>query len=73
MDINNGFFSQNGRSGYILKPACLRERFLAYDPFATQLRGAPGSVPRKYTIVSISGQQLPKPSGSTRRGEVCVA
>lgn len=70
MDINNGFFSQNGRSGYIKKPACLRERFLAYDPSATLTRGVPGVVSKKYTIVSISGQQLPKPSGSSRRGEV---
>ena len=70
MDINNGFFSQNGRSGFIKKPACLRERFLAYDPSATLTRGVPGVVSKKYTIVSISGQQLPKPSGSSRRGEV---
>ncbi|KAI6647390.1 1-phosphatidylinositol 4,5-bisphosphate phosphodiesterase delta-1-like [Oopsacas minuta] len=70
MDINNGFFNQNGRSGYIKKPACLRERFLAYDPSSTNTRGVPGVIGRKYTIVAISGQQLPKPSSSTRRSEV---
>lgn len=32
MDLNDGLFTQNGRSGYVLKPEILRNRERAFDP-----------------------------------------
>lgn len=32
MDLNDGLFTQNGRSGYVLKPEILRNRERLFDP-----------------------------------------
>lgn len=32
MDLNDGLFTQNGRSGYVLKPEILRNRERFFDP-----------------------------------------
>lgn len=38
MDLNQGLFSQNGQSGYVLKPAYLRDKESEFDPI-TLVRG----------------------------------
>lgn len=38
MDLNQGLFSQNGQSGYVLKPAYLRDTASEFDPI-TLIRG----------------------------------
>ncbi|XP_038047120.1 1-phosphatidylinositol 4,5-bisphosphate phosphodiesterase delta-4-like isoform X2 [Patiria miniata] len=59
MDLNLGKFQQNGNSGYILKPVFLRKANMQFNP------DSPGDqYTQKLTLRVISGQQLPKPSGS---------
>ena len=36
MDLNDGLFSQNGRSGYILKPSFMRDADQKFDPETPQ-------------------------------------
>lgn len=33
MQLNLGFFELNGRSGYLLKPECMRKKDRRFDPF----------------------------------------
>ncbi|XP_042559637.1 1-phosphatidylinositol 4,5-bisphosphate phosphodiesterase delta-1b isoform X2 [Clupea harengus] len=58
MDVNQGRFLPNGQSGYILKPAYLRDRASEFDPI-TLTRG--GWLQHKtFHVMVISAQQLPK-------------
>ncbi|XP_034040030.1 1-phosphatidylinositol 4,5-bisphosphate phosphodiesterase delta-1-like isoform X2 [Thalassophryne amazonica] len=58
MDINQGRFIVNGTSGYILKPAYLRDKATQFDPITL----TPGDwLQHKILhVMVISGQQLPK-------------
>ncbi|CAH1787304.1 unnamed protein product, partial [Owenia fusiformis] len=68
MDLNDGRFRQNGRCGYVLKPAIMREE-IAY--FSANTRDIiPGVSPQILQIKVISGQQFPKPKGSSAKGDV---
>jgi len=61
MQLNDGLFRDNGRSGYLLKPACLRAP--GFDP------DQPGPPRQKLVVHVISGSQFPKPEGA-HKGEV---
>lgn len=63
MDLYRGWFQQNGCSGYVLKPAFLRERFCLFN--ARRKDSLPGLDPLCLRIKIISGQQLPRPKGSS--------
>ncbi|KAK0411745.1 hypothetical protein QR680_005817 [Steinernema hermaphroditum] len=52
--VNFAFFEQNGRSGYVLKPSCMRRRNIRFDPFETDK--VENVVPNSVTITIISGQ-----------------
>ncbi|KAM7401228.1 hypothetical protein PAMA_005424 [Pampus argenteus] len=58
MDLNQGRFLMNGKSGYILKPAYLRDRTTEFDPI-TLTRGD-WLEHKTLHIMVISAQQLPK-------------
>ncbi|KAG7455508.1 hypothetical protein MATL_G00257500 [Megalops atlanticus] len=58
MDLNQGCFLPNGMSGYILKPAYLRDATSEFDPI-TLTRGE-WLQHKTLHIMVISGQQLPK-------------
>lgn len=58
MDLNQGLFYQNGRSGYILKPSYLRERDTEFDPIT--LTKGPWLKRKTLHVMVISAQQLPK-------------
>ncbi|XP_072180700.1 1-phosphatidylinositol 4,5-bisphosphate phosphodiesterase delta-4-like [Diadema setosum] len=56
MDLNQGKFLQNGKSGFILKPVFLRKPNMQFDP------SKPGDqYTQRVKITVISGQQFPKP------------
>uniref|UniRef100_A0A8C3TJ78 1-phosphatidylinositol 4,5-bisphosphate phosphodiesterase delta-4 n=1 Tax=Chelydra serpentina TaxID=8475 RepID=A0A8C3TJ78_CHESE len=59
MDLSDGLFRQNGRCGYVLKPAFLRDAGTAFDPDDPRSRAEGGP----WRLV-ISGQQLPKVANS---------
>ncbi|VDN08285.1 unnamed protein product [Thelazia callipaeda] len=63
MDLQEGKFSENGGCGYVLKPSILREEcfFTPGDkiPFPPQI----------LHLRILSGQQLPRPRGSTAKGD----
>ncbi|XP_030627930.1 1-phosphatidylinositol 4,5-bisphosphate phosphodiesterase delta-4 [Chanos chanos] len=58
MDLNDGLFSQNGRCGYVLKPAFMRSNERRFEPDNPQNRD--DYRPLSLSIRVISGQQLPK-------------
>lgn len=58
MDVNQGKFMVNGKSGYILKPAFLRNRTTDFDPI-TLTRGE-WLRHKILHVMVISAQQLPK-------------
>ncbi|XP_033838586.1 1-phosphatidylinositol 4,5-bisphosphate phosphodiesterase delta-1-like isoform X1 [Periophthalmus magnuspinnatus] len=60
MDVNQGKFMVNGKSGYILKPAYLRDRATDFDPI-TLTRGE-WLRHKIFHVMIISAQQLPKVS-----------
>eukprot|EP00794_Sanderia_malayensis_P016917 gene16917-18623_t len=67
LDLNRGRFLQNGKCGYVLKPAVLREEVAYYSP---QIKGEiPGVCSLNLQIKVISGHQFPKPKGSTAKGD----
>ncbi|XP_075789088.1 1-phosphatidylinositol 4,5-bisphosphate phosphodiesterase delta-4 isoform X2 [Pelodiscus sinensis] len=65
MDLSDGLFRQNGRCGYVLKPAFLRDEGTTFDP--ADSRSWAGGGPWSLEIQVISGQQLPKAANSTAR------
>ncbi|XP_039671403.1 1-phosphatidylinositol 4,5-bisphosphate phosphodiesterase delta-1-like isoform X2 [Perca fluviatilis] len=58
MDVNHGRFLVNGKSGYILKPAFMRNIDTEFDPI-TLTRGD-WLKPKTLHVLVISAQQLPK-------------
>lgn len=60
LDINQGRFLVNGKSGYVLKPAFLRDSASEFDP-VTLTRGE-WLQHKTLHVMIISGQQLPKVS-----------
>ncbi|KAJ8403512.1 hypothetical protein AAFF_G00352840 [Aldrovandia affinis] len=58
MDLNDGLFSQNGRSGYVLKPEFMWSYDRKFDPECPHSNE--GYRPVSLAIQVISGQQLPK-------------
>ncbi|XP_048868372.1 1-phosphatidylinositol 4,5-bisphosphate phosphodiesterase delta-1-like isoform X1 [Brienomyrus brachyistius] len=58
MDLNQGLFLPNGKTGYILKPTYLRDEASEFDPI-TLTRG-PWLQHKTLHVMIISAQQLPK-------------
>ena len=54
MHVNRGRFRENGKSGYVLKPA-----YMTNPSEAARHAGR-----KKLSVTVLSGQHLPKPSGS---------
>ncbi|KAF4530270.1 hypothetical protein B566_EDAN007311 [Ephemera danica] len=68
MDLYDGRFRQNGGCGYVLKPSVMREQISFFSANARDL--IPGVSPQILHLKIISGQHLPRPRGSTAKGEV---
>uniref|UniRef100_A0A673J7Y6 Phosphoinositide phospholipase C n=1 Tax=Sinocyclocheilus rhinocerous TaxID=307959 RepID=A0A673J7Y6_9TELE len=68
MDLNIGWFRQNGNCGYVLRPAIMREQVSYFS--ANTKDSVPGVSPQLLHIKIISGQNLPKPKGSGAKGDV---
>ncbi|XP_068708108.1 inactive phospholipase C-like protein 1 [Montipora foliosa] len=68
MNLNDGKFLENGGCGYVLKPSVMREEIAYFNPNTKDV--IPGISPQILQIKVISGQQFPKPKGSTAKGEV---
>uniref|UniRef100_A0AC34Q2Q5 Phosphoinositide phospholipase C n=1 Tax=Panagrolaimus sp. JU765 TaxID=591449 RepID=A0AC34Q2Q5_9BILA len=64
MDLQEGKFAANGGCGYILKPLVMRQRDDVFTPFE-KLPIAPQVLHLKI----LSAQQLPRPRGSTAKGD----
>uniref|UniRef100_A0A4W5RTU0 Phosphoinositide phospholipase C n=1 Tax=Hucho hucho TaxID=62062 RepID=A0A4W5RTU0_9TELE len=58
MDVNQGRFLTNGKTGYILKPAYMRDRGSEFDPIT--LTPGPWLQHKTLHLMIISAQQLPK-------------
>ncbi|KAE9551542.1 hypothetical protein FO519_005256 [Halicephalobus sp. NKZ332] len=54
--MNSAMFELNGRSGYVLKPSCMRKAQSKFDPF--ELDRVENVVPNSMTITVISGQMF---------------
>jgi len=67
MDLNRGRFSKNGNCGFVLKPAVMREEVSCFSPSMKNV--IPGVSPLTLQVKIISGYQLPKPRGSTSKGD----
>ncbi|XP_073502628.1 inactive phospholipase C-like protein 1 isoform X1 [Phyllobates terribilis] len=68
MDLNIGWFLQNGGCGYILRPSIMRDQ-VSY--FSANTKGVvPGVSPQVLHIKIISGQNFPKPKGACAKGDV---
>uniref|UniRef100_A0A663DSM1 Phosphoinositide phospholipase C n=2 Tax=Neoaves TaxID=3078114 RepID=A0A663DSM1_AQUCH len=68
MDLNTGWFRQNGACGYVLRPAIMREEVSYFSANAKD--SLPGVPAQLLHLKVISGQNLPKPKGSGAKGEV---
>ncbi|KXJ09697.1 Inactive phospholipase C-like protein 1 [Exaiptasia diaphana] len=68
MHLNTGKFLENGECGYVLKPSVLRDEIAYFNPHTKDT--IPGISPQILQIKIISGQQFPKPKGSTAKGDV---
>ncbi|XP_048416744.1 inactive phospholipase C-like protein 2 [Stegostoma tigrinum] len=68
MDLNIGWFRQNGNCGYVLRPAIMREEVSYFS--ANTKDSLPGVSAQLLHIKIISGQNLPKPKGSAAKGDV---
>ncbi|KAL5007407.1 hypothetical protein ScPMuIL_016213 [Solemya velum] len=68
MDLYNGWFIKNGRCGYVLKPAIMREEIAYFSANTKEI--IPGVSPQILHIKVISGQHFPKPKGSGTKGDV---
>ncbi|XP_014676437.1 PREDICTED: 1-phosphatidylinositol 4,5-bisphosphate phosphodiesterase delta-4-like isoform X2 [Priapulus caudatus] len=66
MQLYKGKFQDNGKCGYLLKPAALQDARSTFNPNKPETYGCK---PKLLTIKIISGQRLPKPGGSMK-GEV---
>ncbi|XP_077454499.1 inactive phospholipase C-like protein 2 [Stigmatopora argus] len=68
MDLNIGWFRQNGNCGYVLRPAIMREQVSFFS--ANTKDSVPGVSPQLLHLKIISGQNFPKPKGSGAKGDV---
>ncbi|XP_013911986.1 PREDICTED: inactive phospholipase C-like protein 2 [Thamnophis sirtalis] len=68
IDLNAGWFRQNGGCGYVLRPAIMREE-ISYFSVNTK-DTLPGISAQLLHLKVISGQNLPKPKGSGAKGDV---
>ncbi|XP_061159867.1 inactive phospholipase C-like protein 2 [Syngnathus typhle] len=68
MDLNLGWFRQNGNCGYVLRPAIMREEVSYFSANARD--SLPGVSAQLLHMKVISGQNLPKPRGSAAKGDV---
>uniref|UniRef100_A0A3B5KML5 Phosphoinositide phospholipase C n=1 Tax=Xiphophorus couchianus TaxID=32473 RepID=A0A3B5KML5_9TELE len=68
MDLNTAWFRQNGRCGYVLRPAIMRQEVSYFS--ADTKDTVPGVSPQLLHVKVISGQNLPKPKGSGAKGDV---
>ncbi|XP_032219310.2 inactive phospholipase C-like protein 2 isoform X2 [Nematostella vectensis] len=68
MHVNSGKFLENGECGYVLKPSVMRDEIAYFNPNTKD--AIPGISPQIVQIKVISGQQFPKPKGSTAKGDV---
>eukprot|EP00062_Callorhinchus_milii_P027245 gi/632990308/ref/XP_007884109.1/ PREDICTED: inactive phospholipase C-like protein 2 [Callorhinchus milii] len=68
MDLNAGWFQQNGNCGYVLRPAIMRAEVSYFSANAKD--SLPGVSAQLLHIKVISGQHLPKPKGSAAKGDV---
>ncbi|XP_060104728.1 inactive phospholipase C-like protein 2 [Heteronotia binoei] len=68
MDLNIGWFRQNGNCGYVLRPAIMREEVSFFS--ANTKDTVPGVSPQLLHVKIISGQNFPKPKGSGAKGDV---
>ncbi|XP_044305306.1 inactive phospholipase C-like protein 2 [Varanus komodoensis] len=68
MDLNIGWFRQNGNCGYVLRPAIMREEVSFFS--ANTKDSVPGVSPQLLHVKIISGQNFPKPKGSGAKGDV---
>ncbi|KAM4691294.1 inactive phospholipase C-like protein 2 [Rhinophrynus dorsalis] len=68
MDLNTGWFRQNGNCGYVLRPSIMREEVSYFSANAKD--SLPGVSAQQLHIKIISGQNLPKPKGSGAKGDV---
>uniref|UniRef100_H3D277 Phosphoinositide phospholipase C n=1 Tax=Tetraodon nigroviridis TaxID=99883 RepID=H3D277_TETNG len=68
MDLNIGWFRQNGNCGYVLRPAIMREPVSYFS--ANTKESVPGVSPQLLHIKIISGQNFPKPKGSGAKGDI---
>ncbi|XP_053215238.1 inactive phospholipase C-like protein 2 isoform X1 [Podarcis raffonei] len=68
MDLNIGWFRQNGNCGYVLRPAIMREEVSYFS--ANTKDSVPGVSPQLLHVKIISGQNFPKPKGSGAKGDV---
>ncbi|XP_028835759.1 inactive phospholipase C-like protein 2 isoform X2 [Denticeps clupeoides] len=68
MDLNIGWFRQNGNCGYVLRPAIMREQVSYFS--ANTKDSVPGVSPQLLHMKIISGQNVPKPKGSGAKGDI---
>ncbi|XP_069694036.1 inactive phospholipase C-like protein 2 isoform X2 [Periplaneta americana] len=68
MDLYDAKFKQNGGCGYVLKPSVMREQISLFSANSKDL--IPGVMPQFLHLKIISGQHLPRPRGSTAKGDV---
>ncbi|XP_030065065.1 inactive phospholipase C-like protein 1 [Microcaecilia unicolor] len=68
MDLNNGWFQQNGGCGYVLRPSVMRDEVSYFS--ANTKDGIPGVSPQVLHVKIISGQNFPKPKGACAKGDV---
>lgn len=65
MDLHRGWFLQNGGSGYVLKPPCLRQPWSVFNAYRRETFS--DSEPLYLRVKIISGQQLPLPRGASSK------
>ncbi|XP_043548869.1 inactive phospholipase C-like protein 1 isoform X1 [Chiloscyllium plagiosum] len=68
LDLNVGWFRQNGCCGYVLRPAVMRDEVSYFNAYIKGI--VPGSLPQLLHVKIISGQMFPKPRGSGTKGDV---
>ncbi|XP_038821762.1 inactive phospholipase C-like protein 2 [Salvelinus namaycush] len=68
MDLNIAWFRQNGNCGYVLRPTIMRQEVSYFS--ANTRESVPGVSPQLLHVKVISGQNLPRPSGSGAKGDV---
>uniref|UniRef100_A0A131YWX8 Phosphoinositide phospholipase C n=1 Tax=Rhipicephalus appendiculatus TaxID=34631 RepID=A0A131YWX8_RHIAP len=65
MDLHRGWFQQNGSSGYVLKPPCLRQPWSVFNAYRRETFS--DNEPLYLRVKIISGQQLPLPRGASSK------